>query len=78
MANQPTNIVVCDDDNDGFFTFNLTTQDVQILGGQTAANFSISYHVSQLDADINENALSANSYINTIVNTQTIYARVEK
>lgn len=76
-ATQPTNIEICDDDNDGFFTLNLTAQNAQILNGQSTTNFSVSYYTSRFDADNKANTLSAINYTNTIANRETLYARVE-
>jgi|GEM_PF-1456897 len=75
VANATTDILECDSNNDGSFAFDLTAKDTEILGGQSAANFSISYHASQADADANLNALSS-PYTNTS-NPQTIFARIE-
>ncbi len=56
--------------------FNLISRNAIVLGpAQAPANFTVSYHLTQNDADNGINALPA-SYENTI-NTQTIFARVE-
>ncbi len=73
-ANQPPNINVCDDlSNDGIESFDLASQSVLILGGQTGV--TVSYHESQPDADGDINPLLS-PYIN-IANPQIIYVRVE-
>ncbi len=76
----PTAIAVddllqCDDDNDGIFTFNLALNDASILGTQNAAQFSITYHDSQANADLGNGALLT-SHTNTS-NPQIVYARIE-
>ncbi|MGP1994248.1 T9SS type B sorting domain-containing protein [Zobellia laminariae] len=76
MANIPTNLEVCDIDNDGFAELDLTVKDAEILGTQNPSSFKVGYFESQLDADNDTNALNANSYINTEANGQTLYARV--
>jgi gliding motility-associated-like protein len=72
-ANTPTNLHYCDYNNDGKEIFNLSSQTYNILGSQSAANFTVSYHFSMPDALAN-NPLT-NNYQNTS-NPQTIYARV--
>jgi len=76
-ANAPTNFFKCDDDNDGFMSFDLSTKNIQVLGTQNAANYTITYHTSQVDADMNLNALNTTNYTNTIAFTQTIYVRIQ-
>ncbi|MEZ4803300.1 MAG: choice-of-anchor L domain-containing protein [Gelidibacter sp.] len=74
MANSPTAIEVCDDNTDGIASFDLTLREAQILNGQTG--MSITYHISQSDADSGNNELTS-PFTNTIAFFQTIYARVE-
>ncbi len=76
VANQPSNMQACDDDNDGFSTFDLTTQETQIIGAQTASSIVVSFHASQTDADANTNPLNAGNYTNTAAYQETIYVRV--
>ncbi|WP_350284665.1 T9SS type B sorting domain-containing protein [uncultured Croceitalea sp.] len=76
IAGQPDPIVICDVDETGLYTFDLSVQDATIRNGQDAAFYSVSYHASELDAMNNANALSKNSYQNT-VETETIYARMQ-
>ena len=65
---------VCDDDFDGFASFDFSGLDLVILGGQTG--MLVSYHVSEADANAGDNVLSS-PYTNTEVNTQTIFIRLE-
>ena len=69
--------IICDNlaDNDGFGTFNLSTQNEEVLDGQDPANFTVTYYDNQIDAELGTNPL-ANSYENTS-NPQIIYARVD-
>ena len=69
--------IICDNlaDNDGFGTFNLSSQNEEILDGQDPANFTVTYYDNQIDAELGTNPL-ANSYENTS-NPQIIYARVD-
>lgn len=76
-ATQPADMVVCDDvSNDGVALFDLDTQTATVLGAQNAADFTVTYHESQADADAGINAL-VSPYAN-ITNPQTIYVRVEE
>ncbi|MDG5490679.1 choice-of-anchor L domain-containing protein, partial [Psychroserpens sp. SPM9] len=70
----PTAIEVCDDDNDGFAMFDLTSRDAEILNGQT--NMTVTYHETQADADNGVNAQSS-PYSNISPNTQTLFVRLE-
>ncbi|WP_010520728.1 T9SS type B sorting domain-containing protein [Aquimarina agarivorans] len=57
---------VCDTDNfnDGFFPFDYTTLNGEILGSQNPSLFTISYHLTEIDAARN-NPIDTNSGINT-------------
>ncbi|MDA9584954.1 T9SS type B sorting domain-containing protein, partial [Flavobacteriaceae bacterium] len=75
---------LCDDldDGDGFNgivqTFNLESQTAAILGAQDPLNFTVSYHLSDVDALSGADPiLNTSLYENIIPNLQTIYVRVE-
>ena len=70
----PEPIAVCDDDNDGFAEFNLTLRTVEITNGES--DVVITYHETQEDADMGDNALSS-PYTNIVANSQMIYVRSE-
>ncbi|MGB6267447.1 MAG: T9SS type B sorting domain-containing protein, partial [Olleya sp.] len=70
----PTPLVECDDDNDGFTTFDLDSQTASILNSEP--DVSISYHETQADATNDLNPL-ASPYTNIVVNNQMIYVRAE-
>ena len=74
-ANTPPDLRMCDTGADGIENFTLTTNDSAILGGQNPANYNISYHASQSDAENDANPLSS-PYTNTS-NNQIIYARID-
>ncbi len=46
-----TPLEVCDDNQDGIAVFNLNEADAEAVDGLDAAAVSVSYHVSQDDAD---------------------------
>lgn len=76
IANNTTDILQCDDDNDALWSFDLTTRNTDIFGVQDPTLFSISYYTSQNDADTDTNPISTpTAYINTS-NPQTIFARI--
>jgi len=75
IANPVTDMLQCDGDNNGLYLFNLESQTAQILGIQDSNEFTVTYHLSQADADTNTNSITS-PYENTS-NPQTIYARIE-
>lgn len=77
-ANSPDDLFSCDDNNDGFQTFDLTNLNSAILGNQNADAFTIFYFLTQSDAETNT-ALIANpeAFVNT-ANPQTLFARVQE
>ena len=72
-ANQPSDLSLCDSNNDGVEEFDLSSVTAQVIGGQT--NVTVTFHLSQSDAN-NGNNIITSPYVNT-VNPQTIYVRVE-
>ena len=59
-----SNWIVCDEeDNDGFYTFDLSTLIADLLNGQDETQINISFHQSQVDADFKITPYSLN-YIN--------------
>ncbi|MEP5339736.1 MAG: T9SS type A sorting domain-containing protein [Algibacter sp.] len=74
-ANNPGNINICDDDYDGIYTFNLASQDFKILGNQNSNNFTVSYFLTQTDA---ENKINQLASIYNTSNSVTIFARVDE
>ena len=77
IANELEDLLVCDDqDNDGIFTFDLTTNETLAVGGQT--NVTVTFYLTETDATNGENAiLNPDSFDNTI-SPQTIYLRIEQ
>ncbi|PPK95472.1 gliding motility-associated-like protein [Nonlabens xylanidelens] len=77
-ATRPTDLVVCDDDNDGISTFDLTTTETEVLNGLPATAFTISYHVTAADASTASNPImNPTSYTNTTPNMETIFIRLQ-
>jgi gliding motility-associated-like protein len=71
--NTPTDIRVCDNNNDGITTYSLQPSIDQIKEG-IMANLTVTFHESVLEAESNTNSLPID-FTNT-VNPQTIYARI--
>ena len=76
-ANTPTNVEVCDDNNDGIFVFDLSTKEAEILGIQNASTINVFFHSTLLEAENGTNPLYKNAFSNTSSYQQTLYARVE-
>src|SRR5690606_22455919 len=67
---------LCDDiSRDGFESFILTDNNVNILNGQDDTQFTVSYHATEADANSGSNPLTS-PYTN-LTNPQTVWARVE-
>jgi len=73
-ANTPDNLETCDDDYDGLYIFDLSSQNTLVLNGQNPNSFTISYHNDLLSAEDNINPL-INFY--EAVTGETIYVRIE-
>jgi gliding motility-associated-like protein len=59
-------------------TFDLTLQIAEILDGQNPADFEITFHASQEDADLGDNPIATPAAYQNTVNPETIYTRVER
>jgi gliding motility-associated-like protein len=77
LANPITEILQCDDNNDGLYQFDLNTlKDAEVLVDQDPSIFEVIYFSSQLNADNNTNPLSM-PYTNvTPYAIETLYARI--
>lgn len=75
---RPTNIPQCDDNNDGYFAFDLhSLSDAEVLGTQSATVFEVVYFKNQADADANTNPIP-NLYTNSSpYSTDTLIARIQ-
>ena len=75
VANVPSDIEVCDDDNDGSVDFPLTQADSDITGGDPA--LSVSYYATQNGADAGDPAVEPELVSPYTSVSTTVYARVE-
>ena len=79
IANDPVDNRVCDDDGDGFYSFNFDTDTTpQVLKNQNITDFEVLYFNNLSDAEANVAGTNITSpYTNTIAFTlETIYARI--
>jgi gliding motility-associated-like protein len=76
-SSKPQNILVCDDNNDGFYNFDLTSQNAAILNGQDPALCEVHYYANTTDYANDLIINSPNVYSNTTAYVpQTIIAAV--
>ena len=71
-------IEICDDDTDGIISgIDLNQYITNILGSSQSPNdFTVTFHLNQTGADTGSNPINANSFTNTIPNSQAIFVRV--
>jgi gliding motility-associated-like protein len=76
VANPPTPLQVCDDDNDGFSEFNLTDKNAEITGGNP--DLFVNYYGTQALAEEGDpNAILPIPYFNDDPFLDNVWARVE-
>jgi hypothetical protein len=71
----PQDLYTCDDNGDGYATFDLSTNDLPALGSLNPDEYTVAYFQTNADAQQNVNALPA-TYGNVVANNQTVYVRV--
>ncbi len=74
IANQPNDLVACDDDYDGLLEFDLSSQDSAVLGNQNPNEYAVSYFSSENEATENINELDVE---HTAFDGEVIFVRVE-
>ena len=74
---EANDIVKCDENNDGFETFNLYEGLSDIDGCTPAGTVQVSYHETLADAETNVNAIPNVTAYTNISSPQTIYVRIE-
>lgn len=72
---QPTDIVVCDNDQDGFSIVNLETKIDEAVASRTGINIDVFTSFDDAENNVNPIPVTDRNAYNT--NTQTIYIRVE-
>ncbi|MFN3753604.1 choice-of-anchor L domain-containing protein [Flavobacterium sp.] len=76
-ATQPQDLIMCSRshaDNDAYF--NLTSQTLAILNGQSTSIYTLRYYTSLLNATNATNPISTANSVNFLSSEQTIYVRV--
>ena len=73
--NKPTPKEVCDDNDDGFITYDLTaTVESEVVGTIPNPNYAIAYYYSLADATANQNAIAnPSAYVNKIQDKDTVW-----
>ncbi|ALJ04394.1 hypothetical protein APS56_04240 [Pseudalgibacter alginicilyticus] len=77
IANTPPNLEACDDDYDGFLTFDLSNSSstsYAIRGSQSISNFTVTYYDNLANAESKTNPIATNY---SSVDGEVIYARIE-
>ena len=69
-----TDYIACEINTDGFYEFDLEAVTAEVLGEQDPANFTVTYHETQQDADNGENAL-VSPYTN-LTNPQQLFVNI--
>ncbi|WP_396160697.1 T9SS type B sorting domain-containing protein [Flavobacterium sp.] len=76
-ATHPNNISICDDNNDGFYNFDLTSRKLAILNGQLESQFNVRYFANATNYSNNVVIANPTSFPNTTAyQSQTIIAEV--
>ncbi|WP_281323478.1 T9SS type B sorting domain-containing protein [Flavobacterium aestivum] len=76
-ATQPQDLKICDNNNDGLYAFDLTTQNASILNGQTSSQYTIRYFANTNDYNNNVAIATPVNYTNaTAYQSQTIIVEV--
>jgi gliding motility-associated-like protein len=65
-ATQPQDILICDTNNDGVATFDLTTQNAAILNGQDASQYSVTYYANAADYAAKKSITNPVTYSNPV------------
>ncbi len=77
IANPIVDQFVCDDNNDGFSVYNFQVFNETVLGTQSAANYNVSYHLSQNDAENDVDAITTDYRNQNAYQLETIFVRIE-
>ena len=68
---------LCDDNNDGFMAFNLTSRIPEILNGESPNDYTVTFHETATGAELGANAITQpNNYFNLFAYIQTIYISI--
>jgi gliding motility-associated-like protein len=74
---QPQNLLVCDTNNDGLYSFDLTSQNVAIRNGQDPTSYRVNYFANGTDYANNKAIVKPGAYVNqNAYQAETIIAEV--
>lgn len=73
LSNDPTDIIICDDDQDGISNINLNAKNTEVVDDQT--NINITFHTTINDAEGDLNAITSTA--SYPASTSIIFVRVE-
>jgi gliding motility-associated-like protein len=78
IANDPQDIIVCDDNGDGLNSFNFDTDiSLQIINGQSTADFEVLYFNNQAEAEANISGTAlSNPYNVNAGSSETVFGRI--
>lgn len=71
---QPSDYEICDDDNDGFASFDMSAKDVEILCDLEPLGYSIAYYETKVDAEYGIHTIPL--FYTNLSNTKTIYVSI--
>lgn len=74
----PADLTACDETGTGNATFELTTVIDTVLDGQDPANFNVSFHLTEFDAQSDQNEINNASAYENEANPETIFVRVDR
>ncbi|MDA0701028.1 MAG: gliding motility-associated C-terminal domain-containing protein [Bacteroidetes bacterium] len=74
----PADLSTCDTSGTGQGQFDLTSVLPEVLDGQDPAQFGITFHLSQLEAEVNLNAIAIPTVYTNTSNPEQVYVRVER
>ncbi len=78
IATQINNWITCDnEDNDGFYSFDLSALTANLLNGQNESQINISFHQSQVDADFKITPYSLNHINKEPFELEEVFVRLE-
>ncbi|HLP65062.1 DUF7619 domain-containing protein [Flavobacterium sp.] len=73
----PSPLKTCDQNEDGFESYDLTSKSTEILGSLNSSDYTVAYYLTFNDAENDQNQItSPASFVNTTAFSQTIYVRV--
>ena len=74
----PNDLIGCDDDEDGFAIYDLTSQNDDILNGLNPTEFTITFYTNEADAMNGDNAIVDPTMYTNTVDPEVIWVRVAR